>query len=145
MRTSQLCGPAPDWSIRAKLAKDKKDKEDATEADRREAVFFGRDENGVRENSASQPPPPPPPPKKKKKTAAQKAAAIEAAQDIGLAEIRAELATAEPYVPDERKPAAQAHLRRGGLGDPCDALAAIYESMYGKVPKLMLAVSVLRA
>jgi len=27
--TKELCGPTPDWTIRAKLAKDKKDKEDA--------------------------------------------------------------------------------------------------------------------
>ena len=36
----KLCGPTPDWAIRAKLAKDKKDREDAAEADRLEAVFF---------------------------------------------------------------------------------------------------------
>ena len=54
------------------------------------------------------------------------------------------LAAAEPYVPDERKPAAQAHLagEGEGPGDPCDALAAIYESMYGKAPKHMPAASV---
>ena len=31
-----------------------------------------------------------------------------------------------------------------GPGDPCDTLAAIYESMYGKAPKHMTAASVLR-
>ena len=86
---------------------------------------------------------------KKKKSAAKKAAVIETVQDFELAEIRAVLAAAEPFVPpDERKPAALAHLAEegSGLGDPCDALAAIYESMYGKeVPKHMPAVSVLRA
>jgi len=34
---------------------------------------------------------------------------------------------------------------REGTGDPCDALAAIYESMYGKAPKHMTAASVLCA
>ena len=60
----------------------------------REAKFFDWDENGIRENSASQPPPPPPPPPKTK-TAPQKAVEVEAAQDIELAEIRAVLAAAE--------------------------------------------------
>jgi len=44
----KLCGPTPDWNTRAKLAKDKKDKEDVAEADRLEAKFFDWDENGVR-------------------------------------------------------------------------------------------------
>ena len=47
------------------------------------------------------------------------------------------LAAAEPYVPkDERKPAALAYIagEGEGPGDPCDALAAIYESMYCKAP-----------
>jgi len=37
---------------------------------------------------------------------------------------------------DKRKSASLAHIAGEGdrLGDPCDALAAIYESMYGKVP-----------
>ena len=45
------------------------------------------------------------------------------------------------------KPGALAHIagEGDGLGDPCDALAAIYESMYGKVPKHMPAASLLRA
>jgi len=57
----------PVWKHEVTLAKDKKDKEDAAEADRLEAKFFDWDENSVRENSASQPPPPPPKKKKKKK------------------------------------------------------------------------------
>jgi len=88
------------------LAKDKteKDKEDAALADRLEAVFFDWDENGIRENSASQPPPTkkkkkPKKKKKKKKRAAEKAVEVEAAQDIKLAEIKAVLAAAEPFVP----------------------------------------------
>ena len=63
----KLCGSTPARKHEVKLAKDKKDKEDAAEADRLEAKFFDWDENGVRENSASQPPPPPPTKKKKKK------------------------------------------------------------------------------
>jgi len=45
------------------------------------------------------------------------------------------------------KPGALAHIagEGDGLGDPCDALAAIYESMYGYAPKHMTAASVLRA
>ena len=65
-----------------------------------------------------------------------------------MAAIRAVLGATELYVPeDEGKPAALAHIagEGDGLGDPCDALAAIYESMYGKVPKHMPAVAVLRA
>ena len=109
----KLCGSTPAWKHEVKLAKDKKDKADRAEADRLEAVFFDWDQNGVRENSASQPPPQPPPkkkkPKKKKKTAAQKAAEVETAQAIEPQAIKAVLATAEPSVPpqDERKPAAK--------------------------------------
>ena len=57
------------------------------------------------------------------------------------------LDAAESYVPDERKPDAQAHLAAEGEGprNPCDALTAIYESMYGKAPKHTIAASVLRA
>ena len=97
----KLCGSTPDWTIRAKLAKDKKDREDAAEADRLEEVFFDWDENGIKENSASQPTPPTTKKKhkKKRKTAAEKAAEVEAAQAIRLAEIRAVLAAAEPYAP----------------------------------------------
>ena len=92
------------------------------EADKLEAVFFDWDENGVREISASQPPPmkkkPKKKKKKKKKKKAQKAAEVEAAQDIEFAAIKTELATAEPYVPEnERKPAAvQAHVAGEGDG-----------------------------
>ena len=75
-----------------KLAKDKKNREDAAEADRLETKFFDTDENGVRENSASQPPPTPT--TEKKKTVAQKAAEVEAAQDIEFAAIKAVLAAA---------------------------------------------------
>ena len=89
------------------------------------AKFFDWDENGVRENIASQPPPPPPqkkkkpPKKKKKKTVAQTAAEDEAVQDIELAEIKAVLAVAEPFEPeDERKPAALAHIAGMDWGTP---------------------------
>ena len=63
----KLCGSTPAWKHEVKFAKDKKDKDDAAEANRLEAKFFDWDENGVRENSASQPPPPPPTKEKKKK------------------------------------------------------------------------------
>jgi len=47
----------------------------------------------------------------------QVAAKFEAAQDIKLAEVRAVLAAAEPYVPeDERKPGRFALRRRGTRG-----------------------------
>ena len=97
----KFCGSTPDWTIRATLAKDKKDKADRAEADRLEAAFFDWDENGIKENSASQPTPPTTKKKhkKKRKTAAEKAAEVEAAQAIRLAEIRAVLAAAEPYAP----------------------------------------------
>jgi len=100
--------------------------------DRLEAILFDWDENGVRENSASQPPPPPTmtknkKPKKKKKSAAEKAAKVEAAQDIELAAIKVVLAAAEPYE-DERMPAALAHLASEGEGpgDPCEILAGFH-------------------
>ena len=58
------------------------------------------------------------------------------------------LVAAEPYVPEDEKEAGRCGAYgwgRGGTPGGRDALAAIYESMYGKAPKPMTAAFVLRA